>query len=315
MAKYAKTEDGYQKIEELNANKIDKDNPVATGSFSMGREPGSVIGNCSHAEGLYTTASGEYSHAEGNVTTASSYSSHAEGSCTTASGSVSHAEGSNTTASADCSHAEGLSTVASGDYSHAEGSTTIASGKYSHTEGCYTTAVNESQHVQGEFNIVDTTGTASTRGKYVHIVGNGTSSKRSNAHTLDWNGNAWFAGDIYVGSTSGTDRDDGSKKLATEEYVNNSIPTKTSDLTNDSSFLTDSSEVVKYISQTLTDKQKIQARTNIGAGTSDFSGSYNDLRDKPVELVLTDRTTGINYTLYIDNGKLTMEAVSAESEG
>ena len=37
---------------------------------------------------------------------------------------------------------------------------------------------------------------------------------------IDWNGNAWFAGDIYVGSTSGTDRDDGSKKLATEEYVN-----------------------------------------------------------------------------------------------
>ena len=217
MAKYAKTEDGYQKIEELNANKIDKDNPVATGSFSMGREPGSVIGNCSHAEGLYTTASGEYSHAEGNVTTASSYSSHAEGSCTTASGSVSHAEGSNTTASADCSHAEGLSTVASGDYSHAEGSTTIASGKYSHTEGCYTTAVNESQHVQGEFNIVDTTGTASTRGKYAHIVGNGTSSKRSNAHTLDWNGNAWFAGEVKVG---GTGQDDiAAKTLATTEDI------------------------------------------------------------------------------------------------
>lgn len=222
MAKYAKTEDGYQKIEELNANKIDKDNPVATGSFSMGREPGSVIGNCSHAEGLYTTASGEYSHAEGNVTTASSYSSHAEGSCTTASGSVSHAEGSNTTASADCSHAEGLSTVASGDYSHAEGSTTIASGKYSHTEGCYTTAVNESQHVQGEFNIVDTTGTASTRGKYAHIVGNGTSSKRSNAHTLDWNGNAWFAGNVYVGGTGQDDTN--TQLLATVAMLRSMLP-------------------------------------------------------------------------------------------
>lgn len=38
---------------------------------------------------------------------------------------------------------------------------------------------------------------------------------------------------------------------------------------------------VKYVAQTLTDEQKAQARTNIGAGTSSFSGSYNDLTDKP----------------------------------
>lgn len=39
---------------------------------------------------------------------------------------------------------------------------------------------------------------------------------------------------------------------------------------------------VKYTAQTLTEEQKTQARTNIGAGTSSFSGSYNDLTDKPV---------------------------------
>lgn len=38
---------------------------------------------------------------------------------------------------------------------------------------------------------------------------------------------------------------------------------------------------IKYVVQTLTDAQKEQARTNIGAGTSNFSGSYNDLTDKP----------------------------------
>ena len=39
---------------------------------------------------------------------------------------------------------------------------------------------------------------------------------------------------------------------------------------------------VKYTaSQNLTDAQKEQARTNIGAGTSSFSGSWNDLTDKP----------------------------------
>ena len=38
---------------------------------------------------------------------------------------------------------------------------------------------------------------------------------------------------------------------------------------------------IKYVTQTLTDAQKKQARTNIGAGTSNFSGSYNDLTNKP----------------------------------
>ena len=33
--------------------------------------------------------------------------------------------------------------------------------------------------------------------------------------------------------------------------------------------------------QTLSDAQKTQARTNIGAGTSSFSGSYSDLSNKP----------------------------------
>ena len=35
------------------------------------------------------------------------------------------------------------------------------------------------------------------KSKYAHIVGNGESnSARSNAHTLDWDGNAWFAGTV-----------------------------------------------------------------------------------------------------------------------
>lgn len=38
---------------------------------------------------------------------------------------------------------------------------------------------------------------------------------------------------------------------------------------------------VRYTSQSLTNSQKTQARSNIGAGTSNFSGSYNDLTDKP----------------------------------
>ena len=38
---------------------------------------------------------------------------------------------------------------------------------------------------------------------------------------------------------------------------------------------------VRYTQQSLTAAQKTQARTNIGAGTSSFSGSYDDLTNKP----------------------------------
>ena len=100
-----------------------------------------------------------------------------------------------------------------GTKSSAVGDNVEASGYASHSEGYRTTASGNYQHVQGQYNISDTTS--------AHIVGNGTSNQDySNAHTLDWSGNAWFAGDVYVGSTSGTNKDDGSKKLVKENELN-----------------------------------------------------------------------------------------------
>lgn len=168
--------------------KMDKSNPVGTGSFSMNRKIGSTVGNYSVAEGEATTASGGSSHAEGEATTASGYASHAEGYKTTASGGH--------------SHAEGFSTIASGNASHAEGSGTIALGV--------------SSHVQGGYNISDTslTDRRTGRKKYVHIVGNGTSdTARSNAHTLDWNGVGWYQGGLQVG---GNAQDDGARNVLLE---------------------------------------------------------------------------------------------------
>lgn len=133
--------------------------------------------------------------------------SYAEGYATTSKGNFSHAEGGNTAANGGGSHAEGAATIANGEGSHAEGDYTIANGEYSHAEGSGTIADGNYQHVQGKYNIADTTS--------AHIVGNGNSLTKSNAHTLDWEGNAWFSGDVYVGSTSGTNKDAGSKKLAT----------------------------------------------------------------------------------------------------
>ena len=175
------------------SNLISKENPVFTGSMSMNRKEGATIGEYSVAIGKTVEASGECSYAEGKNTTASGWSSHAEGEETKAKGQTSHAEGDNSIAEGISSHAEGSYAVASGITSHAEGEGTKAYGKSSHAEGSFTTASSNYQHVQGKYNIEDKSN------KYAHIVGNGKSGmERSNAHTLDWKGNAWFAGDVQA---------------------------------------------------------------------------------------------------------------------
>ena len=58
------------------------------------------------------------------------------------------------------------------------------------------------------------------------------------------------------------------------------IPSKTSDLTNDSGFI-NYKAVSTVANQGLSDTEKANARTNIGAGSSTFSGDYNDLSNKP----------------------------------
>ena len=106
---------------------------------------------------------------------------------------------------------------------------------------------------------------------------------------------------------AGTSNFDGDYKSLANKPT---IPKKTSQLENDSNFattsqveakyakppegipktdlatavqnsLTAADNAVKYTSQSLTDAQKEQARKNIGAGTSNFSGNYKDLADKP----------------------------------
>lgn len=169
---------------------------IASGSFSHAEGMNSKAeGTVSHAEGHSTIASGAYSHAEGIKSVASGDYSHAEGSSSKAEGVNSHAEGYISTASGNYSHAEGGMTTASGAYSHAEGVNTVSSGAKSHAEGNGTVAASENQHVEGKFNIPD------SEGRYAHIVGNGThANNRKNAHTLDWKGNAWYAGTVECAS-------------------------------------------------------------------------------------------------------------------
>lgn len=175
-------------------------------------------GEYSHAEGVQTIASGDISHAEGVSTIASGGVSHAEGTGTKASGEYSHAEGCYTFADGQSSHSEGCQTFANGNWSHAEGNTTIANGNYSHVEGYNTTASGDYQHVQGKWNIED------TEDKYVHIVGNGTAyNKRSNAHTLDWSGNAWYQGNVDASNLNALDTIRIGNGIMTYDSSNNRI--------------------------------------------------------------------------------------------
>lgn len=171
------------------------DGTTASGYYAHAENSGTTAsGNESHAEGLNTKATGRGAHAEGYNTTASGQYSHGEG-LTTASGDYSHSEGRGTTAAGSYSHAEGYSTTASASQSHAEGNTTVASGASSHAQNWGTVAASQYQTAMGRFNVSDSSQT------YALIVGNGTSDgARSNAMTIDWNGNETLAGGLTLGS-------------------------------------------------------------------------------------------------------------------
>lgn len=198
-----------------------------------------ATGTASHAEGRKLAIQYEDGSLDSRVTTASGDGSHAEGAGTTASGDYSHAENLFSIASGTASHAEGMfmdyehfqqvgdpnkqfvvdpnnlelrpepgENEASGQASHVEGQGNKAKGVASHAEGTLTIASGYSQHVSGQANIED------TENKYAVIVGNGSVGNyegqnvvgRSNAYTLDWDGNAWYAGNVYVGGINSNSR-------------------------------------------------------------------------------------------------------------
>lgn len=247
-------------IDLINTNldkKMNKNSPSGTGSFSLNRASDSTVGTFSFAEGISGKATAQASHAEG-------------WNCT-ASGTASHAEGYGNTASASRAHAEGYYTTASGASSHSQGSNTTASGINSHAEGNGTTANSRSQHVQGEYNVLDTA--SDERGTYAHIVGNGTNTSRSNAHTLDWSGNAWFRGKVYIG---GTKQSEGSE-LATKSYVDETASDINTSLSGkaDSSHNHDS----RYYTQSSVDS-KLSGKSNVGHNHNDVYYTEDEIDAK-----------------------------------
>lgn len=112
-------------------------------------------------------------------------------------GKQSTASNSNTLAGGYC--------TASGSYSTALGVDSVSTAYGSFAAGQGVKSSFAGQGVLGRYNIEDT--------ESMLIVGNGAPGAKSNAHKVGLDGSAWFQGPIYVGSTSGTNKDAGSKQL------------------------------------------------------------------------------------------------------
>lgn len=173
--------------------------------FSLAQKDGT------HVEGRDCLALDIQAHAEGYQCKAITNSAHAEGYNTEASGgAAAHSEGYNTKATDTAAHSEGYGTIASGESAHAEGRETVASGIRSHAEGQYTIAASAAQHVQGRYNVEDASS------KFAFIIGNGSSSARSNALAIDWDGK------IYINnSETGIDLTDLLSRIETLEAAIN----------------------------------------------------------------------------------------------
>ena len=209
-----------------NASHSEGINTIAKGDGSHAEGNGAAaLQASSHAEGNGTIANGEHSHAEGIKTTTNKIASHAEGNNTTADGNCSHAEGQNTLAKGTCSHAEGDVTtkgktriindteyavgatgygshvegrdcIASNEFAHAEGKECAALGARSHAGGLGTIASGANQRVVGKYNVADAN-------KAVIVGGGSSDSDRKNIHTVDWSGNAVYAGSVTATSFKG----------------------------------------------------------------------------------------------------------------
>ena len=97
----------------------------------------------------------------------------------------------------------------SGAYNVARGYACEARGRYTIADGSHGNASGRPQETFGQFNVPDDTQ------KYMAIGGNGTDNEhRSNAYMLDYDGNAYFSGNVKIGGTPSDDND-----AATKAYV------------------------------------------------------------------------------------------------
>ncbi len=153
------------------------------------------------AVGQLNKVSGEVGKAFGRGNTVSGSGAVGIGEYNTASGPYSVAIGRQNTASENSATAIGYYNTSSGGYATAGGAGSVASGGVSTAIGYGAVANHLCQTAIGMYNEADTsTASAGNRGNYIEIVGNGNGpNARSNARTLDWDGNETLAGSITLG--------------------------------------------------------------------------------------------------------------------
>ena len=223
---------------------VQGDGTTATGQNAHAEGTGSEAkGSGAHAEGLFTVASGYGSHAEGANTEATGDYSHAEGSVTVANRLGMHAEGKynlydsakyvDVVTSSRENFWNNMYAASEYTFDADTGYYTLVNASlkseaviglyhatsYQYKNGTITILKKPISLISGtNYNIErhNSNLAANAKGKYVHVVGNGDSSARSNAYTLDWDGNGWFAGDVFVGGAS---QDEGVKLLKAGEAI------------------------------------------------------------------------------------------------
>ena len=155
---------------------------------------------------------------------ASGWSSLAIGGWTKAKGYASFSGGTDSVSNSKASFAFGVdcrtgdeTTVMPGNPAFYQGSIAL---------GVSTRAFSRASLAFGEGNIQD------QNKVFLEMVGNGSSIQRSNASALDWSGNQYLAGNLFVNCNDYTTTSSGlqttgcgGNKVATEAYINSKIPT------------------------------------------------------------------------------------------
>lgn len=196
----------------------------ALGQYSAALNTGIANGDESFTFGKSTKANGQYSSAGGWWTVANTRNSFAIGYKTQAhckevdKAPVDGKDGPNTEG-AENSFVMGMfsDTYAPNSFAGGTHSATGVHAENGFAFGEFAQVTSPNGFVHGRYNIVvNDDDKNSDWDKYAHIVGNGTSEEnQSNAYTLDWEGNGWFAGNVTIGADK--------KELATQEFVSAEI--------------------------------------------------------------------------------------------
>ena len=168
-----------------------RDNKVV-GKYGHAEGRKNAVGYCAHGEGNNNLVLADSSHGEGSNNIIKGNNGHGEGAGNYVSGSYAHGEGINNNAIGRASHVQGELNSASGHASHAGGLVSYAFGTASTAQGSNLRAWGKNTTEFGHYNdyAEDWNTNEEEYSRFALVVGNGKSEDtRSNALTLDWDGN------------------------------------------------------------------------------------------------------------------------------